>query len=265
MKNDYLKPPQSARQQIQVKNSNLDYKRPESAASGAILTQNKSRIKLNKIDLTSQSTTSFSKTTVEVKKSKNFLSSVSKENTVKNKPTLLKKKLIFIKNRPSHSAMSKYTDFSDSETNENHLITDEDSEPRSKSTLYFNYSKLVSIESNLQQELNDTQRPDELEQVKTNEFLTRMTMGDQDVYKSIFENKTKTEYQQQNQFDWLDIPDEIWLRIIRLLEHKDLVQFGSSCKKLRNLYLDNSLCKNCKNLFKPPINLKNFINFKGAK
>jgi hypothetical protein len=203
-----------------------EYVRPESAASGSFVhnyDRNKSRIKLNRIDLTNQNnnndTTSKSN---QVKKTKNFLS-VSKDFKNQNKPSLAK-------NRPS-SAISnpKYSDISDSE------MTVPDPPNRSKSSLFFDYSKLISIETNLKQE-----EEKEEEKLKlTSEFLN--TLGDQDAYKQIFLNN-ENEIESKFEARWLELPDEIWLRIIKTLPHKDLVQFGACCKKFKNLYLDNSLC-----------------------
>jgi len=66
-------------------------------------------------------------------------------------------------------------------------------------------------------------------------------LGDQDAYKQIFLNN-ENEIESKFEARWLELPDEIWLRIIKTLPHKDLVQFGACCKKFKNLYLDNSLC-----------------------
>lgn len=204
-----------------------EYVRPESAASGSFVhnyDRNKSRIKLNRIDLTNQNNNNNNETPSkfnQIKKTKNFLS-VSKDFKNQNKPSLAK-------NRPS-SAMSnpKYSDISDSE------MTVPDPPNRSKLSLFFDYSKLISIETNLKQEEEEEEKPQ-----LTSEFLN--TLGDQDAYKQIFLNN-ENEIESKFEARWLELPDEIWLRILKTLPHKDLVQFGACCKKFKNLYLDNSLC-----------------------
>ncbi len=43
--------------------------------------------------------------------------------------------------------------------------------------------------------------------------------------------------------DWSCLPQEIWLNILINLSHKDLAQFGRSCKIFHQIYSDNVLCK----------------------
>ncbi|RNA37188.1 leucine rich repeats containing F box [Brachionus plicatilis] len=84
------------------------------------------------------------------------------------------------------------------------------------------YSKLIEIESNIQNEnKNQTlnNEPDENEKWNENgknEFLSFKT-------------------------DWLNLPDEIWLRVLRFLKQNDLAKFGQTCKTFNYLYKDNSL------------------------
>lgn len=42
---------------------------------------------------------------------------------------------------------------------------------------------------------------------------------------------------------WLDLPDELWLKILSYLKQPDLVSIGRTCTKLNKLYTDASLCK----------------------
>lgn len=243
-----LKPPQSARLQSKlVASSNLDLARPESAAAGSSAhnhERNKDRIKLNKIDLTNQNNEQ-PKVKNELRKSKNFLS-FSRESLVKKKTVSLKKNSVFLNNRPS-SAMSNLTNL---EKNNELIYLKDDSievndKMRSKSSLFFDYSKLVSIESNLDQRQESVETNSEylIESVRKSEFLSTDLVGDQEAYKKIFSNQNPTEIEKSNnEVNWLELPDEIWLRIIKLLDHKYLVEFGSVCKRFNSLYLDNSLC-----------------------
>jgi hypothetical protein len=41
---------------------------------------------------------------------------------------------------------------------------------------------------------------------------------------------------------WLELPDEIWLKILEHLNHSSLARFGQTCKAFSRLYLDNTLC-----------------------
>ncbi len=43
--------------------------------------------------------------------------------------------------------------------------------------------------------------------------------------------------------DWQKLPHEIWLKILAYLSQPDLTRFGRTCKSFNNLYLDSSLCK----------------------
>ncbi len=77
-----------------------------------------------------------------------------------------------------------------------------------------------------------------------------VSLGDQQAYKNIFSNMNEeqikssehTKVERHLSTDWLLLPDEIWLKILMYLKQKDLAQFGLSCKKFRQLYLDGSLC-----------------------
>ena len=245
--------PQSARLQPKpISNSNLDLARPESAAAGSggdSTQRNKNRIKLNKIDLTNQNNEQpgVKSKPNELRKSKNFLS-FPRESLVKKKPVVLKKNLVFLPNNRPVSAMSNLT--TDSERNTNDLKDDEEAnfkdKMRSKSSLFFDYSKLVSIESNLDQQ--ETVVSNDLYPIESarngNEFLKSNLLGDQEAYKHVFlnENDNQETASACDEVNWLELPDEIWLRIIKLLEHKDLAQFGCVCKQFNSLYLDKSLC-----------------------
>jgi len=142
-----------------------------------------------------------------------------------------------------------------------------DTEPTQAATdanLFFNFSKLVALESsmnntkqtvdetvqlglrrprtahaslaiptvnlNIQEQdlkLNGTAQKQEQEQLEV--------FGDQEAYKKLFQDNREA--------DWLELPDEIWLKILKMLKQSDLACFGLTCKKFQKLYMDSSLCK----------------------
>lgn len=86
------------------------------------------------------------------------------------------------------------------------------------------YSKLIQIESNIQKE-NIIQN-ENCEKIDDN-------INDQPEEKSEFMSHTT---------DWLNLPQELWLKILQFLKQHDLAKFGQACKTFNYLHKDNSLC-----------------------
>jgi len=136
--------------------------------------------------------------------------------------------------------------------------------------LFFNFSKLVALESSMnstKQTVDETVQPGlrrprtahaslaipkvnlniQEQDLKLNGTISRAehaqkqeqeqleVFGDQEAYKKLF--------QETHEADWLELPDEIWLKILKTLKQSDLACFGLTCKKFQKLYMDSSLCK----------------------
>ena len=109
--------------------------------------------------------------------------------------------------------------------------------------LFLTYSKLIEIESNIQKNENQPQRP------KT--AFSRIEVSDspaqEESSKEVDNLNNEQTDNNETEFinckvDWLDLPHEIWLKILKFLNHNDLVKLGRTCKTLHTLYTDNSLC-----------------------
>ncbi len=143
--------------------------------------------------------------------------------------------------------------------------------------MFFNFSKLVALESNINNNnfkptteeiiktglkrsrsfhaslaiptVNLNNLDQDLKEIKTNtktEHISKEQLhqklevfGDHDIYKALFPNG----FNDTREADWLQLPDEIWLKVLKMLKQNDLANFGLTCKKFQKLYLDGSLCK----------------------
>lgn len=104
------------------------------------------------------------------------------------------------------------------------------------SPMFLNYSKLLAIEASFDcNQLGDLN--------STNESVPDV-LGDD----GIKLNALKFEEPLDNEIPafeahWLELPDELWLKILSFMKQSDLVNIGRTCKHLNQLYTDSSLCK----------------------
>jgi hypothetical protein len=150
-----------------------------------------------------------------------------------------------------------------------------------KRPLFLTYSKLVSIESNIEKEKQSNERQllnrpqsaqlnpsvptvdlkfdlpfvvKDLAKVENSFKETNLNLKDliNNLPIPSNESNNKEEFNLQVEFvkkeeifqpDWQKLPHEIWLKILAFLSQADLARFGRTCKAFNNLYLDNSLCK----------------------
>ena len=161
-------------------------------------------------------------------------SNLSKSVKFPNPPNKLKQLRPVSSLARSHSALESYSD------EEKHYETKLDTIDNTNQNLFFNYSKLMAIESNLERQA--VARP------RTAFNISTVNLNDQDepLLEKKIELVDKESYEQINSIDeeanWLHLPDEIWLKILKYLRQTDLAQFALTCKKFHKLYLDGSLC-----------------------
>lgn len=139
---------------------------------------------------------------------------------------------------------------------------------KSNSNLFLNYARLNEIESNIDKEENShipASRPKsafearQTESVELNFDLPVLSSYLQIPLVQSNEIDSKNDIEplkievtttlkqdakrNPSTHDWCDLPQEIWLNILKYLPHKDLIQFGRCCKTFKQMYSDNSLCK----------------------
>lgn len=143
------------------------------------------------------------------------------QTTPKNNPKIKKKS----KNRIPiwESSVLKRCD-SASKTLLSKSVNNSPTPNRPTSANLLTYSKLIEIESNIQKE-NKIQN--------------------EDLEKTI--NNINEQPEEKNEFigyktDWLNLPHEIWIKILKFLRQHDLAKFGQTCKTFNYLHKDNSLC-----------------------
>jgi hypothetical protein len=143
---------------------------------------------------------------------------------------------------------------------------------KSTTSLFLDYSKLIEIESKFNQEYNQYLEElsrfdllnsakyasynllDKQQKIQTLNININTLCQENNEDKKISEPLSVIENDESNQkfehlllvnskIDWLALPDEIWLQILKLLKHSDLSHFGQTCKTFNRLYLDNTLCE----------------------
>ncbi|CAF0846413.1 unnamed protein product [Brachionus calyciflorus] len=109
--------------------------------------------------------------------------------------------------------------------------------------LFLNYSKLIEIESNIQKEDEpNPSRPktafSKLSFLNSNGNISE----EKNVEVSVESEQKDTEFM-SSKIDWLDLPHELWLKILKYLGQNDLIKLGRTCMSFNRLYTDNSLWK----------------------
>ena len=140
----------------------------------------------------------------------------------------------------SHSALECYSD------EEKHHETKLDAD-NAHQNLFFNYSKLMAIESNLERQAAAVINRPRTAFTKLNIPTVNLNEQDQPLLEETIKLVDKKSYEKINSIDdeeanWQHLPDEIWLKILKYLRQTDLAQFALTCKKFHKLYLDGSLC-----------------------
>lgn len=111
------------------------------------------------------------------------------------------------------------------------------------SPMFLNYSKLLAIEASF--DCNNLEV--KAEQADLNS-TTEISVPHPDTLK--FEEPLDNEVDVGFEARWLELPDELWLKILSFMKQSDLVNIGRTCKHLNQLYTDSSLCKNNKTYVK---------------
>lgn len=172
------------------------------------------------------------------KKSVSYLKSKDFENRADN--VIWKSSIGGIKKRPSSAQSAQ-------ELRKTTTVIEE----RKPAPLFLNYSKLIAIEASLEHDRNNdivfNERP-------MTTLANYLNPTDKEVEKDDISDEINEENKQPEiEVNWLELPDEIWLKILSSLQHVDLVRIGATCKKLNQLYNDNSLCKSY--IFIIPVNV----------
>jgi hypothetical protein len=78
--------------------------------------------------------------------------------------------------------------------------------------------------------------------IDSNDCITKTNIEN-----SILDTRTLEQYAlddvKNKSADWSQLPHEIWLRILKNLDSRDVVEFGKTCKTFHTLFTDHTLCK----------------------